>query len=208
MKVDSRPIQFEMRMHETTRQNDMTLFRKQPLTGHAFCLRVILVLGFVLLQASWASAASDGSFGLTSQATTVISIIRGETAQASGLQDIILAPWSDGDPPPVGIATACIYTSTGSYQVTASSANGAGTNFRLAAGTSFMNYVVGWNDGVAGLVTIANGIPTTGLIGDTSSTTCNGTNPATIQVQIPGFQIQNAPIGNYGDTLTVIITPQ
>jgi spore coat protein U-like protein len=48
----------------------------------------------------------------------------------------------------------------------------------------------------------------TGLVGDTTSTTCNGSNPATIQVRIPNNQIQSAPIGNYADTLTVVITPQ
>ncbi len=160
------------------------------------------------LFAPAAFSASDGSLGLSSQATTEISIIRGETAQATGLEDIILAPWSEGDPAPVGTATACIYTSTGSYQVTASSANGAGARFRLTTGSSFMNYTVRWNDGVSGLLPIANGTPITGMIGDTTSPTCNGSNPATIQVRIPNLQIQGAPIGHYGDTLTVVITPQ
>jgi hypothetical protein len=171
-----------------------------------FYSRLIVIV--LLLSTSNALAASDGSFGLVSLATTEVSIIRGETTQATGLEDMILAPWSEGDPAPVGLATACIYTSTGSYQVAATSANGAGGRFRLASGTSFMNYIVRWNDGVSGLTAIANGSPMTGLVGDTTSTTCNGSNPATIQVRIPNNQIQSAPIGNYADTLTVVITPQ
>jgi hypothetical protein len=71
-----------------------------------------------------------------------------------------------------------------------------------------MNYSVRWNDGVSGLTTIANGIAMTGLVGDTTSTTCNGTKPATIQVRIPNNQIQGAATENYSDTLTVVITPQ
>ena len=153
-------------------------------------------------------AATDGSFGLVSQATTEVSIIRGETAQASGLEDIVLAPWTEGDPAPVGTATACIFSSTGNYQISASSSNGAGTRFRLTSGTSFMNYVVRWNDGVSGLTRLSNGLPLGGLAGDSVSTDCGGADPATIQVRIPPGQIQAAPIGNYSDTLTVIITPQ
>lgn len=62
----------------------------------------------LLLSTPNAFAASDGSFGLVSQATTEISIISGETTQATGLEDIILAPWSEGHPAPIGLATACI----------------------------------------------------------------------------------------------------
>lgn len=153
-------------------------------------------------------AASDGNLGLISQGTTEISIIRGDTAQASGLEDIVLAPWSQGQPPPVGTATACIYTSTGNYQVSASSANGTGTTFRLASGTNFINYVVRWNDGVSGLTRLDNGLPLTGLAGDSTSTNCGGADPATIQVRINNTQIESAPTGNYNDTLTVIIAPQ
>ena len=171
-------------------------------------IRILIAILCCLALSSQGWAASDGSFGLTSVATTEISIIRGETARASGLDDIILSPWSDGDPAPVGTTSACIYTSTGNYQVTATSANGAGTRFRLTTGSTFMNYVVRWNDGVTGLTTIGNGVPVTGLVGETTSLTCNGSNPAMIQVRIPAPQIQGAPIGNYGDTLTVVIAPQ
>jgi hypothetical protein len=172
----------------------------------------ILVLHVVasafLVASGTGHAASDGSFGLISIASTEISLIRGDTAQASGLDDIVLAPWSQGQPPPVGSATACIYSGTGAYQVSASSANGAGTRFRLSSGASFINYGVHWNDGLSGLTRLGNGTPLTGLVGDATSTNCGGSNPATIQVRINRPQIETAPTGNYSDTLTVIITPQ
>ena len=161
-----------------------------------------------MLTSSTSVAATDGAFGLVSQGSTDISIIRGDTAQASGLEDIILAPWSQGDPSPRGTATACIYTSTGSYQISASSSNGAGTTFRLSSGTSFINYTVRWNDGVSGLQRAYNGTPLTGLVGDSTSANCGGANPATIQVNILRSNMQAAPTGTYSDTLTVMITPQ
>ena len=162
----------------------------------------------VLLSAGASLAATDGAFGLISQGSTDTSIIRGDTAQASGLDDIILAPWSQGDPSPRGTATACIYTSTGSYQISASSSNGAGTAFQLSSGTSFINYTVSWNDGVSGLQRTFNGTPLTGLVGDSTSANCGGANPATIQVNILRSNMQGAPTGTYSDTLTVMITPQ
>lgn len=171
-------------------------------------LPVVFALLAFLAWTTPSLAASDGTLGITSKATTTVSIIRGETARASGLEDIILSPWFQGEPAPVGDATACIYTSTGSYQMTALSANGVGTGFRLTSGPSYLDYTVRWNDGITGLTSITHGVPVTGLVGDSTSTTCNGSNPATIQVQISNSQMQAAPIGLYGDTLTIVITPQ
>ena len=103
---------------------------------------------------------------------------------------------------------ACIYSSAGSYQVSPRSANGTGTRFRPASGSDFMNPIVRWNDGVSGLTRDQNGIPLTGLVGNSTSPDCGGTNPATIQVNIRGGVIRAAPIGHFSDALTVIITPQ
>ncbi|MCR9095360.1 MAG: hypothetical protein NXI30_14160 [bacterium] len=164
-------------------------------------------LGALLLSTT-AQAATDGTLGLTSTGTTDISIIKGDTAQITGLQDIVLAPWTAGDAPPVGSSPACVYTSTGSYQMTATSANGAGTTFRLTDGTNFIDYSVQWNDGVGGLTAAANGTPLAGLTGDAVSTNCGGATPATVQVNITNGQMNGAPEGSYGDTLTVLITPQ
>ena len=172
-------------------------------------VRALMALATIAgLAPATATAATDGAFGLTSIGTTDISIIRGETAQATGLEDIVLAPWTEGDIAPRGTATACIYTSTGTYQVSASSSNGAGGNFRLSSGTSFINYRVRWNDGVNGLTRLSNGTPAGGFVGDSTSLNCGGANPATIQVNITNAEISAAPIGTYSDTLTIMITPQ
>ena len=161
-----------------------------------------------LLVSTTATAATGGTLGLTSTGTTDISIIKGDTAQITGLTDIILAPWTTGDPAPAGTSPACVYTSTGSYQMTATSANGTGGTFRLTDGTNFINYTVSWNDGVAGLQATTNGTPLTGRTGDAVSTTCGGATPATVQVNITNGQMAGAPTGTYGDTLTVLIAPE
>jgi len=170
-------------------------------------LAILSLIG-ALLAPTTSLAATDGAFGLVSQGSTDISIIRGDTAQASGLEDIVLAPWTEGSTPPRGTATACIFTSTGSYQVSATSSNGTGTAFRLTSGTAFINYAVRWNDGVGGLQQLSNGVPLSGLVGDSTSPNCSGANPATIQVNITRARMSAAPTGSYSDTLTVMITPQ
>ena len=167
-----------------------------------------LVALLFLLAAGSVQAATDGTLGNLTFATTDVSIIVGETAQASGLTDIVLSPWSDGLPAPFGTTQACVYSSTGGYQVTASSTNGAGTTFRLASGVSHIRYNVRWNDGTSGLTPVSNGLPLTGLVGDSSSPTCSGSTPVTIEVSITNTNISAALFGSYSDTLTVMITPQ
>lgn len=181
-------------------------FRRFPAARPIRALACLAALA--LLVPGSATAATDGALGLSSVGSTEISIVRGETAQASGLEDIVLAPWTEGDTAPRGTATACIYTSTGSYQITASSSNGAGGNFRLTSGTAFIDYRVRWNDGVSGLTLLSNGTPATGFVGDSTSLNCGGANPATIQVNIRNAAISAAPTGAYSDTLTIMITPQ
>ena len=118
-------------------------------------LNGLVVLGALMLSTT-ATAATDGTLGLTSTGTTDISIIKGDTAQITGLADMVMAPWTTGDPAPVDSTTACVYTSTGAYQVTPTSANGAGAQFRMADGGNFLVYDVNWNDG-SGNVNLNNG---------------------------------------------------
>jgi hypothetical protein len=163
-------------------------------------------LGALLISTS-AMAASDGTLGLTSFGSTDISIVKGDSAQITGLTDIVLTPWTNGDPAPVGTTNACVYTSTGAYGMTATSANGAGAIFRLTDGTNFIDYAVSWNDG-SGLAAASNGVALTGRVGDAVSTTCGGATPATVQVNIATPDMASSPTGTFGDTLTVLIAPE
>ncbi len=153
-----------------------------------------------------ATAATDGTLGLTSTGTTDISIIKGDTAQITGLVDMAMAPWTNGDPAPVDSSPACVYTSTGGYQVTPTSANGAGLQFRMADGLNFLVYDVNWNDGT-GNTNLNNGQVLTGRAGSTVVGCGGGTN-ATVQVNVTVGNIASAPVGNYADTLTLLIAPE
>jgi hypothetical protein len=168
----------------------------------------VLVAAALAVPCGSALAATQGSLGNISVASSQVSIIVGDTAQASGIDDIVLAPWSEGSPAPIGTTQACIYSSTGSYQVTATSSNAASNRFRLASGTNFLRYTVRWNDGVSGLTSVTTGTPLASLVADSSSPDCSGGKPASVEVRIPNAAISAAPIGNYADTLTIMITPQ
>jgi hypothetical protein len=161
-----------------------------------------------LFISTTATAATDGTLGLNSIGTTDVSIVKGDTAQITGLQDIILVPWTVGDPAPAGTSPACVYTSTGSYQLTATSSNGLGAAYRMTDGANFLTYSVSWNDGPGGLQATTNGGVLAGLAGDAVSINCGGATPATVQVNISVGAMAGAPTGSFGDTLTVLIAPQ
>ena len=163
----------------------------------------------VALAVGTAQAASDGLLGLSSIGTTDVTITKGELAQITGLTNIALAPWNTGSPAPAGAATACVYTSTGNYQVTASSANTSGVDFRLFDGAlNFIVYTMSYNDGVIGPQAMTSGVVQVGQTGDAVSVTCGGGFPATIAVAITVPVMTAAPVGAYSDTLTLLIAPE
>lgn len=166
----------------------------------------LVSLGALLIFSTTATAATDGALGLNSIGSTVVSIIKGDTAQITGMADIVLVPWSTGQPAPVGSTTACVFASTGLYSMTATSANPSGAIFRMTDGLAFIDYVVSWNGG-AGLVVVSNGTALGGLVGDSLSLTCGGATNATVQVDITVANMNGAPTGAFADTLTIIIAP-
>jgi hypothetical protein len=181
--------------------NITTKFRKLGLA--------LTTTALVALAVGTAQAASDGALGLSSIGTSVVSITKGDLAQITGLTDIILAPWNTGSPNPAGVTTACVYTSTSGYQVTATSANTSGADFRLFDGAlNFIAYTMTFNDGVIGAQAMTRGLVQVGLTGDAVSVTCGGGFPATIAVGIAGPDMNGAPAGAYSDTLTLLIAPE
>jgi hypothetical protein len=155
-----------------------------------------------------AVAATDGVLGLTSQGTTIVSITKGDVVMITGLTDIALAPWTTGQPAPAGLSSACVFTSTGNYQVTASSANTTGSDFRLTDGLNFIVYTTAWNDGVSGAAALTGGTPLTTRVGDAVSMNCGGATPAQVTVNITVAEMNGAPVGSYTDTLTLLIAPE
>ncbi len=162
----------------------------------------------LLLWSTAVFASSDGVLGLTSIGTTIVSITKGDVAMISGLGDIALAPWANGQPAPAGLTTACVFTSTGNYQVTATSAFTTGSDFRLSDGINFVTYTASWNDGVSGVAGLTGGTPMVGQVGDAVSMTCGGATPAQVIVNITNPNMVGAAVGTYSDTLTLLIAPE
>ncbi len=169
---------------------------------------VLAATAVAMMMGSSAFAATDGVLGLNSVGTTIVSITKGDLALITGMADILLPPWTNGSPAPSGATTSCVFTSTGNYQVTTSSANTAGANYRLFDGFGFIVYTVEWNDGTAGLQAMVGGTALPGQIGDGASQNCGGGFPATVAVGITVGQMNGAAAGAYTDTLTVLIAPE
>jgi hypothetical protein len=169
----------------------------------------IAALCLVLAAGTTALAASDGALDLTSTGDTIVSITKGDVAQITGMGDIGLAPWTNGQPAPAGLTSACVFSSTTNYQVTATSANTGGTNFRLRdGGTNFIVYTVQWNDGNGGgPAAVAGGTPLTARVGSNVAG-CGGTTPAQVLVAITNGAMNGAAVSSYSDTLTLVIAPE
>ncbi len=162
----------------------------------------------VALAAGSTLAATDGLLGLNSTGTSLVSITKGDQAQITGMADIALPPWSTGMPAPAGATSSCVFTTTGSYQVTTSSANTSGADYRLFNGFGFIAYTVEWNDGVIGLQAMTGGTALVTQTGDATDPTCGGATPATVAMGITTSEMDLAAAGAYTDTLTVLIAPE
>ncbi len=160
------------------------------------------------LASGFALAATQGSLGSTSTGTININSIKGAAIQISGLTDISF-PSSATTPAPIE-STACVYATTGSYTVLATSSHPSGSTFRLMNGTNFINYGVGWYPVNAGgtAIPLSSGSVSGSQGGaDTTSTTCGGGSDSRLAVTIDSTTFVSAPTGTYSDTLTLLVAP-
>lgn len=178
--------------------------------------RILLLMALILPTIT--IAATQGILGLTSTGTTTISITKSVQAQISDISDMTLANWSVGDGAVTLTSDVCIYSSTGSYRVTAMG-SGVANLFTIASGGSLIGYSVTWNAGGAG------GLANTGTLlvpniqsftfsnATTTSATCDGggaaNDTARVIVDIPALTMLLAPSSAtpYTGTLTLLITP-
>jgi len=158
----------------------------------------------VALAGSPGLAATEGVSGPMSSGTLVVSISKVDRLQISGISDILLSRFSAG---PSGVTNFCVFSSSGRYQVAASSAHSSGTNFRLTNGSDFVVYSVQWNSG-SNTTPMASGTPLTHRTGDAVDPGCGGRLPAAVLVRTAEANTSSAPAGRYTDTLTVLLAPE
>ena len=166
----------------------------------------------VMSFTSMALAETQGVTGTTSTGDVVVSLIKGEGARISGLRDFNFGP---GTSVPVkDIDDICIYSTTGSYNITASS-NGNGTGgpqFRMTSATTteFVRYFVEFRDdtfsqngdGLAHNVASA-----TYSNADTISDDCAGGSNSRLIVEVDAGTFNAATPDTYTDTLTLLVQP-
>lgn len=152
-------------------------------------------------------AATQGSLGATSTGSVVINATVPNLARISRLDDINLGTWSGADLN--GSDQFCVFSSTRSYTITATSSNGTAALFRLKdGGTNYIPYTVTWTDSAPTSLPLLNAIASTPFATNATSTNCGGADNTTVTVNVPSAAIGAAPAGAYSDTLTLLVTPQ
>ena len=163
----------------------------------------ILLAGSAFAVSGVALAATDGALGLDSTGTSVVTVIKQNAVQITDVDDIDLGTQPSLTADAVGSDDVCVFNSTGNYDVTVSSANG----FTLASGTDAMPYGVTWSANGGAAADAAAG-QLTGLVGDSTSTTCAGGTNATFEVTVAAADFNAADPGTYTDTLTLFVEPE
>ena len=108
-------------------------------------IRFPMVVAMIILVTTGANAATQGSLGATSTGSANISITKSVQAQISDISDMTLANWSVGDGDVTLYSNVCVYSSTGSYKVTATG-SGLVNAFTIASGLNHPNGVA-FHDG-------------------------------------------------------------
>lgn len=174
---------------------------------------------FVISITSFSAyAATQGTLGATSTGTANISITKSVQAQISDISDMTATNWSIGDGAVTMTSNICIYSSTGSYKITATG-NGASNAFTVASGGNTIPYTVTWNAGGAGGLANSGTALTTNVQSasftnaSTSSATCSGggsaNDTARVIVGISSGSMNAAASSAtpYTGTLTMLVTP-
>lgn len=171
-------------------------------------LKLALVASAVALSASGVvTAATDGTLGATSTGESIVTIIKQNAVQITNVGDISLGTHAALAADQSGSDAVCVFSSTGGYSVTATSANGTGAFSLNDGGTNDIAYTVTWQ-GAGAAVPLAEGTALIGQTGDSGSVNCSGGTNATFEVTVAAALFNAAAPGSYSDTLTLLVEPE
>jgi hypothetical protein len=172
-----------------------------------------------ILLSTTAEAATQGSLGNTSTGSANISVTKSVQAQITDLSDMTLANWTVGSGAVTLYSNACIYSSTGNYQVTATGSGLLGA-YTISSGIlTAIPYTVAWNAGGAGSLASTGTALTAGLQSgefsnaNNGNATCSGggsaNDTARVIVSISSAAMTAATSSNtaYTGTLTLVVAP-
>lgn len=163
---------------------------------------VIACVTFLSLNAQ---AATDGTLGSASEGTSIITIIKEDAVLITDVDDLFLGTRGALFDNQVNADAVCVYSSTGSYNLTITTVNGL---FSLQSPNTTTNipYSLEWITDITTSVIYNNAI--VGLIGDSQSINCNGTSNAIFQITVTPAAFNAAAPGDYQDTLTLLVQPE
>ncbi len=176
-----------------------------------------LICAALLIMPDNVTAATQGSTGNTSTGTANISITKAVQARITDISDMTLANWNPGDGAVTLYSDVCIYSSTGSYKVTASGSGLLGI-FTINSGLNLIAYSVSWNDGGVGNLSnsgssLLAGLPSAAFSNaNSSSTDCSGgggNDNARVIVEVSALAMGLAASSStpYTGTLTMVVSP-
>ncbi len=166
---------------------------------------------FLLIFSATSFGASDGNLDHTSNGNILINISKGYKVGISGFSDINFGDVTKT--PEDKFIDVCIYSTTGSYDVTPTSENPHGSQFQLsnADKTDYIKYRIEWNNTASGDggTKLNSGSTSPRFSGaNTSSEDCDGNKNARLFVAINNRSFTSASSGTYSDTLTLVVSPR
>ena len=171
--------------------------------------------GFIAFAGNTFAVTADGTLGATSTGTVDIDVTVGDLVRISGLVPMTGNTYTPGSAV-TDSTPACIYRNgSADYEITATSANGAGTNFFLTDTTNDVVYDVTFDDG-SGATNLDNGVTESTFTGANQTTDDCSAGPggsATIAVSIPETDatfngLAEVPAATYSDELTIVVAPR
>ena len=150
-------------------------------------------------------AATDGTLGSTSTGTAIINISKQNAVKITNLDDLDLGTAGFLSATATASDDVCVYSSTGGYNITITSANGT---FQLEDDNTPTNipYSLNWTAGATTAVTYNTAI--VGLVGNQSAVDCGGSTNASFEVSVTAADFNAADPGSYTDTLTLSVIPE
>ncbi len=156
-------------------------------------------------------AATQGTIGSTSTGSIGVSVTIPSLAQISKLADLTLGSWTGTGALSASNNGICVWSSTGGYSITATSANGAGSVFNVKSGSNVVAYEVQWaqTGGAASGASLNSGGALGGQTTNASSVDCStgAQTTAGVFVSIPAANLSGKAAGTYTDTLTLLVSP-
>jgi hypothetical protein len=155
------------------------------------------------------AATNPAASGLTSTGSLDVTITKGDLVRISQLADINFPPTANMAADTSLGTNACVFSTLGGYNITATSPNALGPQLRLASGVNRVNYAIDFTDGTLATTTLTHGVNVTGFLGaNPVDSLCFGGVNSNITATINAASFNAQPQGVYSDTVTLTFAPE